>query len=81
MKQIFLFFTVIIFFQTYSFTQPGNHSSKKVVTKSEDLIKAIMQSHNIGKTSDTERTLVNTIVLDNGYVLVSKMGQYWNENN
>lgn len=76
MKKIY-FFLLIFVIQFCLFAQHTNNLPPKVLTKSEDILKAIVQSHNQKNENDSERTIVSTQILENGYVLESRMGQFW----
>ena len=77
MKQIYFFLAVLFLAASCSFAQQDRYIPKKVYTRSADILKAITESHNQHSAGDSERTIVTTKVLENGYVLESRMGQYW----
>ena len=81
MKQIYFFLTIIFLAASCSFAQQDRYIPKKVLTTSSDILKSITESHNQHSASDSERTIVTTRVLENGYVLESRMGQYWDGSN
>lgn len=76
MKQLYFFLAALFLFQFSSLAQQNSHD--KIFTKSEDILNAIMKSHNSHKDNDSARTIVTTKILENGYVLESRMGQFWN---
>jgi len=78
MKKIYFLLIVLFLIQSFTIAQQNKNLMDKVLTRSEDILKANIESHNTKKVSDTERTIVTTRILDNGYVLVSQMGQFWN---
>lgn len=80
MKPIFLLIAVIFSFQICLFAQPTNRIAKKLNTKSEDIISATLQTSKTEHLNNSERAFTSKKVLENGYVLVSKLGQYWNGN-
>ncbi len=79
MKQILFLFTILLFIHSYSDAQQSNNQiDKSVFTKSADIIKANIKSHIPKKADGPARTTITTKILDNGYVLESRLSQYWN---
>lgn len=68
----------VLFLLTSSLTaQQNKHTPEEVNTKSADILNAIMQSHNHHGTPDSGRTISAVRILENGFVLESQLGQYW----
>ena len=81
MKQIYFLLAVLFLAASCSFGQQDRSLPGQAYTRSEDILKAIIESHNHHSAIDSERTVVTTRVLENGYVLESRMGQYWDGSN
>ncbi len=77
MKQIYFLLAALILTASCSFAQQDRYVPKKVYTTSEEILKSIVESHNHQSTNGSQHTIVTTRILDNGYVLESRMGQYW----
>ena len=77
MKQIYLLLAAVLLAASCSFAQQDRYLPKKVYTTSADILKAIVESHNHHNSNDSVRTITATRILENGYVLETRMGQYW----
>jgi hypothetical protein len=77
MKPVYIFFIVLYLVQSFSLAQQRSPYRQNVFTRSEDILNANILSHNKKLVSESERRFVVTKVLENGYVLESRLGQYW----
>lgn len=81
MKQFFFFVLAFFLIQVKSFSQDNTELIKKVITKSDDIINGIMKSHLTTKSNNSERTVTISANRVDGYLLINKMGQYWDGTN
>jgi Secretion system C-terminal sorting domain len=69
---------VLFLFHSHLIAQQKSDFAHKVFTKSEDILNAIIESHNLKMVNESEKTIITSTTLENGYLLVSQMGQFWN---
>ncbi|MBK9097409.1 MAG: T9SS type A sorting domain-containing protein [bacterium] len=76
--KILLVIGVIIFIKSNSIAQQNAGLQQKVFTKSDDILKMSIDSHISKKEIKSDRSMITKKFLDNGYVLVYQMGEFWN---
>ena len=81
MNHIYYLLIVLYLAAAGTFAQQIKNTPVKVNTTSEDIIKEILQQYKQHNSNDSLRTTVTTRVLENGCVLESRMGQYWDGSN
>ena len=81
MKHLYYLLIVLLLAAPGTLAQQIKNAPVKVNTTSEDIIKEIMQQYKQHNSNDSLRTTVTTKVLENGYVLESRLGQFWDGSN